>query len=429
MGKIVVIGAGLAGLACALSLAEQGIEVLVLEAQPRVGGRIGSRRQDGFIVDAGFQVLFPAYPIAQRMLDLAALQLRPIASGAVIWDGRGFDTFALDPLRPEALLSTLALPWFTRKDQWLLAKLTLDVASLPNERLVQPMGIGIDSYWQRYGFSQGFVARFLEPFFSGTFFDPALATDASLFRFYWKMMAMRGAAVPALGMQAIPDQLASRLPSGSLRLRTRVQEVVRKPDGSLRVLLADGELVSAEAVVLATALPELERLSGKSFGLMGNGMVSLAFAHRQAVYAPPLITLNATPGRTVNQLAPSSRINPGCAPDGWQLSLLQVLGEPDASDAALVSRCLQDLAAMFPDHDVAAWELLRIDRIPFAQFRETPEGLAQRPAARLEQGLYMASEVLIQSSIAGAMAAGCHTADLIAADQHAKQPSQITSIS
>ncbi|MNY35733.1 hypothetical protein D3C86_1701610 [compost metagenome] len=106
-----------------------------------------------------------------------------------------------------------------------------------------------------------------------------------------------------------------------------------------------------------------------------------------------------------------------------------MLGDPEASDGALVDRCKRELSTIFPRHDFREWETLRIDRIPFAQFRETSGSLAQLPAPKLEEGLYLASEILVQSSIAGALEAGCRTAELIVSEQHAKQPSQIAPIS
>jgi monoamine oxidase len=50
---VVVIGAGLAGLTAALELEAAGLDVLVLEAEPRVGGRIHSMRQLGGTAEAG----------------------------------------------------------------------------------------------------------------------------------------------------------------------------------------------------------------------------------------------------------------------------------------------------------------------------------------------------------------------------------------
>ena len=73
---VVVIGAGLAGLACARVLRESGIPVRILEASGRIGGRVGSDRADGYIIDRGFQVLFPSYPSLRRFAALRRLDLR-----------------------------------------------------------------------------------------------------------------------------------------------------------------------------------------------------------------------------------------------------------------------------------------------------------------------------------------------------------------
>jgi len=51
--KVVVIGAGMAGLAAAVKLRQQGFEVTVVEARDRVGGRINTDRSMGTAVDLG----------------------------------------------------------------------------------------------------------------------------------------------------------------------------------------------------------------------------------------------------------------------------------------------------------------------------------------------------------------------------------------
>ena len=50
---VVVVGAGIAGLACATELADHDVDVQVLEAQPRVGGPVETRRVDGFLLERG----------------------------------------------------------------------------------------------------------------------------------------------------------------------------------------------------------------------------------------------------------------------------------------------------------------------------------------------------------------------------------------
>ena len=72
--EVIVIGAGIAGLRCALALAEAGRDVVVVEAGSRVGGRQRTDRVDGFVLDRGFQVLNPAYPAVRRDVDVAALK-------------------------------------------------------------------------------------------------------------------------------------------------------------------------------------------------------------------------------------------------------------------------------------------------------------------------------------------------------------------
>src|SRR5690349_17545263 len=98
MMTVVIVGAGLAGLTCARELARKGIEVLVLEANDGVGGRVRTDRVDGFTLDRGFQVLFTAYPAVRRQLDTPRLRLRYFEPGALI--AKGSRRYLLtDPLR------------------------------------------------------------------------------------------------------------------------------------------------------------------------------------------------------------------------------------------------------------------------------------------------------------------------------------------
>jgi phytoene dehydrogenase-like protein len=80
--RIVIIGAGLAGLACARTLQQAGHSCQLLESAVEVGGRIRTDRIEGFQLDRGFQVLLEAYPEARRTLDYRRLRLRRFAPGA-----------------------------------------------------------------------------------------------------------------------------------------------------------------------------------------------------------------------------------------------------------------------------------------------------------------------------------------------------------
>ena len=47
---IIIIGAGPAGLACALKCQQLGIEYLLIEQDQRAGGRVGSFYDNGYIL-------------------------------------------------------------------------------------------------------------------------------------------------------------------------------------------------------------------------------------------------------------------------------------------------------------------------------------------------------------------------------------------
>lgn len=100
--SVAVVGAGLAGLACARTLTRAGVSVAILEASDGIGGRVRTDMVEGFRLDRGFQVFFTAYPEAGAALDYATLGLRAFAPGAAVRiDGR-FCT-VMDPLRrPQA---------------------------------------------------------------------------------------------------------------------------------------------------------------------------------------------------------------------------------------------------------------------------------------------------------------------------------------
>ena len=64
--KVVVVGAGIAGLGAAYSMHKAGVEVTVLEATPHVGGRMRSREWNGAWIDLGAE--FIATPGFDEML-------------------------------------------------------------------------------------------------------------------------------------------------------------------------------------------------------------------------------------------------------------------------------------------------------------------------------------------------------------------------
>jgi monoamine oxidase len=79
--RVVVMGAGFAGLAAALELAEAGTEVVVLEARDRVGGRVWSRElSNGAVVEMGAEFILPGDETIRRIARRLGLRLYPKAT-------------------------------------------------------------------------------------------------------------------------------------------------------------------------------------------------------------------------------------------------------------------------------------------------------------------------------------------------------------
>ena len=74
--RVVVVGAGFAGLAAADALARRGFELAVFEARDRVGGRVHSRELDnGAVVELGAEFVLPGYDVLRETATRLGLSL------------------------------------------------------------------------------------------------------------------------------------------------------------------------------------------------------------------------------------------------------------------------------------------------------------------------------------------------------------------
>ncbi|HJZ57196.1 MAG TPA: NAD(P)/FAD-dependent oxidoreductase, partial [Gemmataceae bacterium] len=383
---VLIVGAGLAGLCCGRRLAECGVNFQILEASDGVGGRVQTNLVDGFRLDRGVQVYLTAYPEGRRVLDLGALDLKSFARAALVWVGGKFHRVADPRSEPFAAAKSLFNPVGTARDKLRLVRLfweidrgTLDQQLAKDERLT------LDLLRWNGKFSPAMIDRLFRPLFGGMFLERNLSTSSRFFRFVFRMLAAGPAAVPALGMQAIPDQIAARLPAESVRLGAKVERV-----GQREVTLADGETIRTRAVVIATEGPVAAGLLGGEIADPGSkGTVTLYFAADRPPVSEPIIMLDGEGQGPVNHAAVVSNVAPAYAPPGKALIAASVVGIRADGDGELDRQARLQLASWFGP-DVLGWRLLRVSRIPHALPDQTAGKLDPwRRSVRLRPGLYV----------------------------------------
>jgi len=410
--EVIVVGAGLAGLAAACHLAAADVAVRVLEASDGVGGRVRSDRVDGFVLDRGFQVLLSAYPEPARLLDLGALSLRSFDPGALLWVGGRFHELA-DPLRrPSAAVSTVAAPIGGLVAKARVAALGAAARTWPADGPVAGRDDTTESWLRGAGLAGPMTERFLRPLLAGVLLDPELSSSARQARFVWRSLATGDAVVPAAGMGAIAEQLAGRLRPGSVETGRRVEAVAPG-----RVTLADGEVRHAERVVVATDGPSAARLlPGRVEDPGSRGVTCLWYAAPSAPTPSRAVVLDGEGTGPVNNLAVLSNVAPSYSPDGRALVAASVFDLATASgelDAA-VRRQLRRWWGGVLD----AWELLRVDRIAHAQPLQSPGRFSlPRRSVRVEPGLYLCGDHVDNASIQGALVSGRRAAEAVLADR------------
>jgi protoporphyrinogen oxidase len=109
MTSVVVVGAGLSGLAAAYRLQQAGATVTVLESGRGPGGRVQTERHGGYIVDTGPDALTSGYASYLRLVEDLGLGDCLVDTSAVMGLVRGGRLIDIDPARLRTLPFTPAL--------------------------------------------------------------------------------------------------------------------------------------------------------------------------------------------------------------------------------------------------------------------------------------------------------------------------------
>lgn len=384
-----MVGAGLAGLACARHLHAHGVDVTLHEASDGVGGRVRTDRVDGMLLDRGFQVHNTGYPEAQRVLDHDALDLKPFAAGALVRLGDRLHRVGDPRRRPLWALSTLRAPIGSPLDKLVVARLAA-TAAVPRAStlLARPETTAYDGLRGR-GLSDAVIDRFLRPFLSGVFLDADLETSSRFLDLVWRSFARGTQCVPAGGMGAIPQQLSHGL---DVRLDSPVARLDRKQT----------TVVATDPVTAGKLLPGLE------IPVMKRVTTHYHLAPEAPVHEAAVVLDGERSGPVVNTVV-LTQAAPSYAPGRTLVSssvLAPGVGEPEVR--AHLSRIY--------GVDTARWESVAAYDLPAALPSQAPPMGRFRKPVRVDDRLYVCGDHRDSASIQGALVSGRRAAEAVLAD-------------
>lgn len=354
---VLVVGGGIAGLACARHLVRGGLHVKLFEADERVGGRLKTDVVDGFRLDHGFQVLLTSYPEVRDSLDLDALRLGRFVPGARCRVDGGWREVR-DPWRdPLSIPRSLLRGVGSWSDYAKLAALRRKARAGTLDDLLAAPAMSTAERLREAGFSERMLHTFLRPWLSGIFLEPDLATSDRFLLFVLRMFADGHAALPQDGMEAVARQVAADLPEGVVHVRSRVRSATPSS-----VTLEGGETVQARAVVVALEGSAAARLQGVGLPPAPRSVRAVYYAAERDPVGAPLLVLDGEGRGPVNHLAVPSAVQPSYAPDGAHLVSATVLAQhADATEADVRAQ----LATWF-GRDVSTWKHLATVDVPVA---------------------------------------------------------------
>ncbi len=375
--RVVVVGAGLGGLACALHLAGAGRQVTVVEREPVPGGRAGRLTVDGYDFDTGPTVLTmpslieePLAAVGESLADW--LELTPLAPAyrAHYPDGSTVDVNT-DTVAMAAEISRVCGPReadgyirfvdFARR-LWQLERRdfidkNLDSpADLLNLNLLRLIGGGgmrrlqakIDQFFRDPRTRRIFS---FQAMYAGLAPHDALAIYAVIAY----LDSVAGVYHPRGGMHAVPRALAAAAEKHGVVLQydTTVTTVETTGGRATAVITADGSRIPADVVVLNPDLPFAYTLLGEVYP-------------RRLAYSPSCVVLHVGSSAAYSKIA-HHNIHFGRA---WRRTFDQVIkrGQLMSDPSLLVTNPSRTDPSVAPDGRHAYYVLApvpNLDKAPF----------------------------------------------------------------
>jgi len=399
--KVVIIGAGVAGLVAAIELEKAGFKPTLLEASNSVGGRIKTDHIDGYLLDHGFQVLLTAYPEAKKYLDYDALDLKTFDPGALIYPKEGDPFTIADPIRqPLKALNMLFSPVGTFGDKLKIYSWNNKLKKTSIEDLFKKPETTSLRFLKEKGFSDQIIDNFFKPFFGGIFLENELSTSSRMLEFVFKMFGEGHAAIPSGGMQKIPEQLLDQLDQTDVQFGKKVKSV-----GLRELTLTNGETIQADAFIIATnpanMLPQLQdQVNGHQ------EVVNLYFSSNVNPVGKPTIALASNEEMLINNFCVMNDVSTDYAAGSYLISI-SVTQDFQLSDDALKRKVIDELVTLVPKMKEAEITHLKTFYIDQALPQIDDFQYSMKPSnCKIQDGVYLAGDYLLNGSINAAMLSG-----------------------
>ncbi|MFB9688728.1 phytoene desaturase family protein [Amycolatopsis plumensis] len=287
VNRVVVVGAGLAGLAAALHLAGRGREVTVVERDRGPGGRAGRVERHGYLLDTGPTVLTMPSILSDTFAAVGAELATelPLTRLDPAYVARFADGSTL-PVHTDAAAMTEAVRDFagpaeaagyTRLRAWLTRLYQAEFGRFIDANIDSPLGMlrpELARLVALGGFRRldGQVGRFLKDerlkrvfTFQALYAGESPMRALALYAVISYMDTVGGVYFPPGGIAALPQALARVAADAGVKFEygDTVSELERAGSRVTAVRTAAGVRHPCDAVVLTTELPESYRLLGR----------------------------------------------------------------------------------------------------------------------------------------------------------------------
>ncbi len=425
--ECVVVGGGLAGLACAQELSASGYTVQLLEASDAVGGRARGALHLGEPYDLGFQVLLEAYADTSDFLEAIGIggdDLHTFQRGLVVHDGARWRK-----LRLAGGGSMFTSGFVGRRDALrltaLAARLGLSAGDAPRDDTGQT-----GAEWLRStGIGDAALDRLIRPLLGAMLLDRGFTADAEYVQYLLGTLVRGPAMLPADGMSMIAERAtwAITRDGGMIWTDVPVAAVDMGDDGRCSgVRLVDGRTIPAQTVVIALdaaaardLVAPVDTEVAARLPTEFHGAVSATFALSDPLYRDATILMNGGGPegtdrvdlvcQTTNVTRPGSPgpyiLTAQSATDGWESV------DPDRYAAAVGAFLTRTIPAFAWDR---AATLVDAREHPRAQFAMPPGVRATLPGPRTKvPNLVLAGDCTTHPSIEGAVSSGYRAASMV----------------